>query len=90
MTNDLDTRAAVSPAQHASYSIPAIIAVICVLLIFFTEGFDFGWAIGAVVFGLLGAVLALSPAKRGGILSILAIAAGLIAAIVSIIQVLTR
>ena len=88
MTNNLNTRAAVTPAQHASYSIPAIIAVICAALTFFTEGFDFGWAIIAIVFGLLGAVLALSPAKRGGILSILAIVVGVIAAIVSIIQAL--
>ena len=86
MTNDLNTRAAVTPAQDAAYSIPAIIAVVCVVLIFFTDGFDVLLAIGAILFGLVGAVIAISPAKRGGILSILSIVAGLIAAVVSIIQ----
>lgn len=71
--------------DRATFSIPSIIAVICAVLSFFDTGFGFVFAILAIIFGVVGALVALSPARRGGIMSIIAVALGIIAAIVSLL-----
>ena len=72
--------------QKASFSIPSILAAVCVILIIVTNWFDFVLGLLAIVFGLIGAIMALSPKVRGGILSIAAIVIGLASMVISIFQ----
>ena len=75
-----------SPIQDdIKFSVPSLVAVACAVVAFFDTCLAIPLAIGAIIFGLLGAFVALSPAKRGGILSILSIFAGVIAVIVGIL-----
>ncbi|MBK1880864.1 hypothetical protein JIN85_00475 [Luteolibacter pohnpeiensis] len=73
--------------KKAAFSIPSIISIIAAILTFATGAF-FGliWAGVAVVFGLLGVLLSLSPSIRGGFLSILGVLGGLIGVIAAIIK----
>lgn len=73
------------PGNRATFSIPSIIAVICAVLSFFDTGFGFVFAILAIIFGVIGALIAVSPSRRGGIMSIIAVVLGILAAIVSIL-----
>lgn len=73
-----------------SFSIPSIIALITALLSF-TSGAIMGFILAcvAIVFGIIGILLAASPNVRGGIASTLSIAAGgigIIAAVIKAIQ----
>ena len=72
----------------AKYSLPSIVAAVCVLLIFVTDGFDFVLAIVAVVSGSIGVLVALQPGVRGGLVSVFSLVVGLGSALVSILQVL--
>lgn len=75
-------------SRPAKLSIPSILAGVCVLLIFVTDGFDFVLAIGAVLFGAVGALLALQSDVRGGIISMFSLLIGLASAVISVFQVL--
>lgn len=75
-----------APDDRASFSIPSVLAAICAALSFFSTGFAFVFAVAAIILGLVGALLAASPARRGGIMSIFAVLLGIIAAIVSILR----
>ncbi len=74
-------------SRPAKLSIPSILAGVCVVLIFATEGFDFVLGIAAAVLGVLGTVLALQPAVRGGIVSVLSLVIGLGSVLLSMLQV---
>ena len=74
-------------SRPAKLSVPSIIAGVCMVLIFVTEGFDFVLGIAAAVLGVLGALLALQPGVRGGIVSLLSLVIGVVSALVSILQV---
>ena len=79
------------PARRggASFSIPSILAAVCLIATLFTnEALDLILSIAAIVLGLIGAVLALSPSVRGGIVSIVSILIGVVAVIVSILQLI--
>lgn len=71
----------------AAFSIPSIISIIAVIL-----SFKWGALLGmimagvAIIFGLLGILLSLSSATRGGIISILGVAGGAIGVIAAIIK----
>ena len=71
----------------AAFSIPSIIAVIAVIL-----SFKLGAILGmvmagvAIVFGLLGMLLSMSGAKRGGVISVLGVLGGAIGVIAAIIK----
>ena len=73
------------PGNRATFSIPSILAAICAGLAFFDTGLGFLLAIAAIILGLVGVVISLSPSHRGGILSVVSILLGAIAAIVSIL-----
>lgn len=75
-------------SRPAKLSVPSILAGICVLLIFVTDGLDFVLGITAALLGVIGAILALHPAVRGGVTSLFALVIGLGAAAISIFQVL--
>jgi len=72
---------------RATFSIASIIAILAAIFSFTTNAF-FGMvlAVVAIVFGLFGVLLALSPARRGGIASILAVIAGCLGIVAAVIK----
>ena len=77
-----------APAR-ASFSIPSIIAVICGILAFTTSaGTATLAAIGAMIFGIIGGLIAILPGKRGGIASIIAIVIGAIGFIIGLMRII--
>ena len=70
-----------------SFSIPSILAVIAAIFSF-TSGAALGLilAIAAIVLGLIGVLIALSPRVRGGFVSVLSILAGAIGIIAAIFK----
>ena len=76
-------------APRASVSIPAIISLIAAILSFATGAFwGFMLAIVAIIFGVIGVVMALSPNVRGGFISMLSLFAGGIGLIAAVIKAL--
>lgn len=75
--------------EKASFSIPSIIAIVAAILSFYA-GAALGMVLAliAIVFGLIGVTVALSPAKRGGVASTFAVFAGLAGIVVAIIKAL--
>lgn len=74
--------------EKPSFSIPSIVAIGLVIVSYFFEGLDWVFAVGAIIFGIIGAVMALSPSVRGGIISILAIVLAVLSIIASIFQII--
>jgi hypothetical protein len=68
-------------------SIPSIVAIIAAIL-----SFNFGAILGlifagvALLFGIIGIVIAISPQKRGGIISISAVGLGVIGVIAAVVK----
>jgi uncharacterized membrane protein len=79
----LANRSDVSPA----FSLPSILAVVAAI-VSFKAGAFLGTllAIAAIVLGLLGALLAISPRVRGGMISILSIVAGVIGIVAAVFK----
>lgn len=79
--------AEITPSTKSTFSIPSIISVIAAIWSF-TSGAIFGLilAIIAIIFGLLGIILSLSPAKRGGVISTFGIGAGAIGVIAAVVK----
>lgn len=75
------------PTRRSTFSVPSIISVVAAIGSFTTGAF-FGLvlAIIAIIFGLIGVLMALSPAKRGGIASTFGVAAGAIGIIAAVIK----
>ena len=82
-----DTEISTTRPSPASYSIASILAIVCAIGSFMT-GAIFGLllAIGAIFFGLVGVIIALSPSRRGGIASTLAVFAGAIGIIAALFK----
>lgn len=76
-----------SDTSKAAFSIPSIIAVVAAIFSFKVGAF-FGLLLAgiAIVMGLVGVLLSLSPAKRGGLISIFGVAAGLIGIVAAVIK----
>lgn len=74
-------------SSKASFSIPSLIAVATAIWSFYAGAF-FGMilAVVAILCGLLGVVLALSPSVRGGVASMVAVLAGGIGVVAAIIK----
>ena len=72
---------------NPAFSIPSLLAVAAALGSFMT-GAVLGTllAIAAIVLGLLGAMLAMSPRVRGGMMSLIAIGAGLLGIIAAVFK----
>ncbi len=72
---------------NPAMSIPSILAVVAAIGSFMTGAFlGTLLAIAAIVLGLVGALLALSPRVRGGMISIIAIGAGLLGIVAAIFK----
>ncbi len=77
-----------SPSStRATFSIPSIIAIIAAIFSF-TTGALLGFVLAgiAIVMGLLGLLLSLSPRIRGGMISILGIFAGAIGVLAAVVK----
>ena len=87
MATELSTRR----DTGASYSVPSIIAIISAAASWFVSaGWSIFLAVLALLFGAIGVVMSIHPAKRGGVLSIVAIILGALAMLVSIIAVIFK
>jgi hypothetical protein len=83
MSSDRDT------GTKASFSIPSILAVICGILAFTTSaGTATFAAVGAMIFGVIGALMALLPGKRGGIASIAFIFIGALGFVIGLLRLI--
>ena len=70
------------------FSAPAIVAVVCAVASFYFGAFlGLLLAIIAIVAGLVGVVMALSPRVRGGFVSIISIVAGLAGILAAIVKI---
>jgi hypothetical protein len=77
------------PEQAPSYSVPSILAVIAAIGSFFVgAGWGFVLALCAMVLGLIGLVIAISPRVRGGFISLVSIIAGLIGILAAIVKLI--
>lgn len=80
----------VPASRRATFSLPSILAIVCALGSFFTgAGLGLLLCILAIVFGVLGAILALLPGTRGGLMSIVSIVLAVIGVIVALVRILT-
>lgn len=71
----------------AAFSLPSLLAVASAVGSFATGAFlGTILAIAAIVLGLVGALLALSPRVRGGMVSIISIAAGLLGIVAAVFK----
>jgi hypothetical protein len=69
--------------------VASLIAIVCAVASFFVgAGWGFLLALIAIVAGLIGMVLSISPRVRGGITSFFAIIAGLIGIVTAIVKLL--
>ena len=73
--------------QKASFSIPSILSLIAAVLSF-TSGALWGLLLAglAVVLGVLGVVLSLSPKVRGGLISVVGVLGGAVGVIAAVIK----
>lgn len=79
--------ATTTPVTRNSFSIPSLISVIAAIGSFMVGALPGIFLAGiAIVFGILGVVISLSPVKRGGVASTLGILAGGIGIIAAIVK----
>lgn len=72
------------------FSLPSIIAIGAAIASFFVGAAGgFILALVAIVFGIFGAMLAMSPSVRGGVVSILSLLMAAIAIVVAVIKAIT-
>lgn len=73
--------------SRPSFSLPSILAIVAAIGSFFTgAALGLVLAILAILFGVIGVVLSLSPRVRGGLVSILSLIAGVIGIVVAAIK----
>ena len=74
--------------RDPKFSVPAIIAIGAAIGSFFVgPGLGLVLAIVAIIAGLIGVMLALSPRVRGGMISTISIVAGLIGIVAAILRI---
>jgi hypothetical protein len=74
---------------RAQFSIPSIIALVAAIASFFVGAMaGFILALTAILFGIIGAVMSLSPGVRGGIVSILSLLIAAVAIFAAVIKAL--
>jgi hypothetical protein len=73
--------------SQAQFSIPSIIAICAAVASFFVGAFGgFLLALGAIVFGVIGVVMAMSSRVRGGFVSVLSLIAAAVGIVVAVIK----
>ncbi len=73
--------------QHPEYSLPSILAIVSAAASFFFGAvLGFVLAVAAIILGVIGMILAVSPSIRGGFVSIISILAGLVGIIAAVLK----
>jgi hypothetical protein len=73
--------------QAAKFSIPSIVAIVCAVASFMTGALlGLIFALAALLFGAIGFLLSFSPAVRGGVVSVLAIFAGMLGILAAVVK----
>ena len=73
--------------SKAHFSIPSIIAICAAIASFFLRpGAGVALAVVAIIFGVIGFLLALSPSVRGGVTSIFSLCLAVVGIVVAIIR----
>jgi hypothetical protein len=73
--------------DNPSFSLPSILAIVAAIASFFVGAFlQILLAIAAIILGAIGVFISISPAKRGGIMSVLSIVIGVLAIIIAIVR----
>ena len=77
----------VQQRNSATFSIASVLAIICAIFSF-TSGAILGLilALMAILFGLIGVILALSPSRRGGFASTFAVLAGVVGIVAAVVK----
>lgn len=76
-----------STTTDPKYSIPSLLAIICAIGSFAVGAFaGFLLAVFAMIFGIGGMLLAFLPARRGGIVSTMAVLAGIVGIAAAVIK----
>jgi hypothetical protein len=74
-------------AAQPAYSLPSILAIVCAIASFLAgAGWGLVLAVAAIVFGVIGVLLALLPNVRGGVTSFIAIIAGALGIVAAILK----
>ena len=73
--------------SKAAFSIPSILAVVAAIFSFKVGAF-FGFVLAgvAILMGVIGVVLSLSPGKRGGVFSVIGVLGGTIGIIAAVVK----
>ena len=80
----------VQTREAAKFSIPSIIAIVAAIASFPVGALmGFLLAVVAVIFGAIGMILSLSPRVRGGVVSTLAIFAGMLGVLAALVKGVT-
>ena len=80
----------VQTREAAKFSIPSIIAIVAAIASFPVSALmGFLLAVVAVIFGAIGIILSLSPRVRGGVVSTLAIFAGMLGVLAALVKGVT-
>ena len=75
--------------RSASFSIPSILAALAAIASFFVgAGWGFFLAVAAIVLGLIGFLLALSPKVRGGVTSVMSMVFGLLGIVAAVFKLI--
>lgn len=78
-----------STQNRPEFSIPSLLAIVSAIGSFFSGAFlGVLLAIAAIVLGIIGVLLAISPRVRGGMVSILSILAGAIGIIAAVFKLI--
>lgn len=73
--------------KEAKFSIPSIIAICAAIgSLFLSAGWGLFLALVAIVLGVVGFLMALSPRVRGGVVSILSLLAGALGVIIALLR----
>jgi hypothetical protein len=89
MTTGYDITGRGPVRSRPSYSIPSILSAVCAIGSFMSgAGFGIVLAIGAMLFGVIGVLLALAPGVRGGLVSVISILLGVIGIIAAVFKLI--
>jgi hypothetical protein len=77
--------------NKAHFSIPSLIAIGAAIASFFVgPGTGFLLAIVAIIFGVLGVIMAMAPSVRGGFVSILSLLLASVGIVIALIRAIAR
>ena len=82
-----NTRMSTNNTSKAAFSIPSILAVVAAIFSFKVGAF-FGFVLAgiAILMGIIGVLLSLSPSKRGGVFSVIGVLGGAIGIIAAVVK----